>query len=114
MNTAVRRVSLQWRIFVGSIRDEYDDEEIEVRETSTGVFTIEGTADPEETLEQLGLALPEDQEFDTMSAWLVEQLGRIPDEDELPSVVYGNVRFTVLLIEDNWISKIKAETLEKS
>ena len=97
---------------VGNIRDEYDDEEIEVRETSTGVFTIEGTADPEETFEQLGLTLPEEQEFDTMSAWLVEQLGRIPDEDEFPSVVYGNVRFTVLLIEDNWISRIKAETLE--
>ncbi len=96
---------------VGNIRDEYDDEEIEVRETSTGVFTIEGTADPEETFEQLGLTLPEEQEFDTMSAWLVEQIGRVPDEDELPSVVYGNVRFTVLLIEDNWISKIKAETL---
>ena len=41
----------------------------------------------------------------------MEQIGRVPDEDELPSVVYGNVRFTVLLIEDNWISKIKAETL---
>ncbi len=98
---------------VGNIRDEYDDEEIEVRETSTGVFTIEGTADPEETFEQLGLTLPEEQEFDTMSAWLVEQLGRIPDEDELPSVVYGSVRFTVLLIEDNWISRIKAETMEE-
>lgn len=99
---------------VGNIRDEYDDEEIEIRETSTGVFTIEGNAHPEETFEQLGLDFPEyeDQEFDTMSAWLVEQLGRIPDEDELPSVVYGNVRFTVLLIEDNWISRIKAETLE--
>ncbi len=99
---------------VGNIRDEYDDEEIEVRETSEGVFTIEGTADPEETLEQLGLSLPEDQEFDTMSAWLVEQLGRIPDEDEPAEVEYEGVKFTVLLIEDNWISKIKAEVTEPS
>lgn len=97
---------------VGSIRDEYDDEEIEVRETSQGVFTIEGTADPEETLEQLGLTLPEDNEFDTMSAWLVEQLGRIPDEDETAVAEYEGVRFTVLLMEDNWISKIKAEVTE--
>ncbi len=94
---------------VGNIRDEYDDEEIEIREMTEGVFTIEGTADPEETMEQLGLTLPEDCEFDTMSAWLVDLLGRIPDEDEMPSVQYENVRFTVLLIEDNWVSKIKAE-----
>lgn len=101
---------------VGSIRDEYDDEEIEVRDMGAGVFTIEGNADPEETLSQLGLTLPEEQEgdtrFDTMSAWLVEQLGRIPDEDESADAVYENVRFTVLLMEDNWISKIKAEILE--
>ena len=99
---------------VGNIRDEYDDEEIEVREMTEGVFTIEGTADPEETMEQLGLTLPEDHEFDTMSAWIVELLGRIPDEDELPEVQYKNVRFTVLLIEDNWISKIKAEVLPEA
>ncbi|MGN0593511.1 MAG: hemolysin family protein [Ruminococcus sp.] len=96
---------------VGNIRDEYDDEEIEVREMAAGVFTIEGTADPEETMEQLGLTLPEEQAFDTMSAWMVERLGRIPDENETPSVQYENVRFTVLLMEDNWISKIKAEVL---
>lgn len=46
-----------------------------------------------------------------MSAWLVELLGRIPDEDEKAEAVYENVRFTVLLMEDNWISKIKAEVL---
>lgn len=96
---------------VGNIRDEYDDEEIEIREMTEGVFTIEGTADPEETMEQLGLTLPEEHGFDTMSAWVVELLGRIPDEEETPSVQYENVRFTVLLMEDNWISKIKAEII---
>ncbi|MBQ8687816.1 MAG: HlyC/CorC family transporter [Ruminococcus sp.] len=96
---------------VGNIRDEYDDEEIEIREMTEGVFTIEGTADPEETMEQLGLTLSEEHDFDTMSAWVVELLGRIPDEDETPSVQYENVRFTVLLMEDNWISKIKAEII---
>ena len=96
---------------VGNIRDEYDDEEIEVRDMGSGVFTIEGNADPEETLSQLGLELPEQQEFDTMSAWLVELLGRIPDEDEKAEALYENVRFTVLLMEDNWISKIKSEVL---
>ena len=101
---------------VGSIRDEYDDEEIEVCDLGAGVFTIEGNASPEETLEQLGIELPEGEEieFDTMSAWLVELLGRIPDEDEKAEAVYGNVKFTVLLAEGNWISKIKAEILKKT
>ncbi|MGN0630041.1 MAG: hemolysin family protein [Ruminococcus sp.] len=101
---------------VGSIRDEYDDEEIEVCDLGAGVYTIEGNASPEETLERLGIELPEGEEieFDTMSAWLVELLGRIPDEDEKAEAVYGNVKFTVLLAEGNWISKIKAEVLKKT
>ena len=40
-------------------------------------------------------------------------LGRIPEEDETPSVRYGEVEFTVLLTEDNWISKIKAVYLNE-
>jgi putative hemolysin len=99
---------------VGNIRDEYDDEEIEVREVSEGTFIIEGTADPEEVMEQLGLTLPEGQAFDTMSAWLVELLGKIPAEGETPSIEYENVCFTVLLVEDNWISKIKASSVPPS
>ena len=43
-----------------------------------------------------------------MSAFIVDLLGRIPDEDETPSVKYGDFEFTVLLTEDNWITKIKA------
>lgn len=46
-----------------------------------------------------------------MSAFIVNLLGRIPSEDEMPSVIYENIEFTVLLVEDNWISKIKAVKL---
>lgn len=98
---------------VGNIRDEYDDEEIEVHDMGSGVYSIEGNADAEETLEKLGIEMEENEEFDTMSAWLVEKLGRIPDEDERAETEYGGVKFTVLLAEDNWISKIKAEILPK-
>jgi putative hemolysin len=43
-----------------------------------------------------------------MSAVIVDLLGHIPDEDELATVEYQGVKFTVLIVEDNWISKIKA------
>ena len=56
----------------------------------------------------LGIELPADHNYDTMSAFIVDLLGRIPHEDETPSVVYNDVEFTVLLTEDNWVSRIKA------
>lgn len=97
---------------VGNIQDEYDEEEIEMRKVSDAVYIIKGTADPDDILPQLGIALPEGREFDTMSGFVVELLGRIPEAEETPSVQYESVLFTVLLIEDNWVSKIKAQILQ--
>lgn len=92
----------------GNIQDEYDDEEDELTRISDDTYVINGTADPEYILEQLGISLPEDKEFDTMSGFIVDLLGRIPEEGEHPAVAYGDVQFTVLIIEDMCITKIKA------
>lgn len=93
---------------VGNIQDEYDDEKAEIVRISDGVYTISGNTNPDDVEETLGIALPEGHNYDTMSAFIVDILGRIPEEDEAPSVVYGDYEFTVLLTEDNWVSKIKA------
>ena len=61
---------------------------------------------------ELGIELPEENKFDTMSGFIVELLGRIPEEDENPSVEYGGILFTVLLTEDKCIAKIKAQKLD--
>ncbi|MFR0951218.1 MAG: transporter associated domain-containing protein [Ruminococcus callidus] len=50
-------------------------------------------------------------EFDTMSGFVVDLLGYIPEARENPSVQWENIRFTVLNMEENWISRIKAEIL---
>ena len=43
-----------------------------------------------------------------MNAMIVDLLGRIPTESESPTVKYDDVEFTVMVVEDNWISRIKA------
>ena len=94
---------------VGNIRDEYDDETEAMIKISDNTFTIDGTAAPEDILEQLGITLPEDNDFDTMSGFIVSLLGRIPEENENPVVKHENVVFTVLITEDMCITKLKAE-----
>ena len=71
------------------------------------LYLINGHADPEETLPLLGHELPENMEFDTMSGFVVDLLGYIPEARENPSVQWENIRFTVLNMEENWISRIK-------
>ena len=98
---------------VRNIQDEYDDEKAEILNIDEGVYIITGDTNPEYVEKILGIELPERHNYDTMSAFIVDLLGRIPEEDETPSVRYGGVEFTVLLTEDNWISKIKAVYLNE-
>lgn len=98
---------------VGNICDEYDDEEEELTKVSEDTYTIAGTADPEEILGKFGIELPEAGVFDTMSGFIVELLGRIPEENENPSVKYENLLFTVLVTEDKRIEKLKAEVISE-
>lgn len=97
---------------VGNIQDEYDDEAEEIIQISEDTYTIDGTADPGEIMGKLGAVLPEEDKFETMSGFIVELLGRIPEEDETPVVEYGGIRFTALLTEEKCITKIKAQLLD--
>ena len=100
---------------VGNIQDEYDgEEEAEITELSEGVFSIAGSADPEDILPRLGVKFEPDDEYDTMSAFVVHLLGRIPEEGERPAAEQDGVRYTLLSYEDNWISRIKAELLPQT
>lgn len=98
---------------VGNIQDEYDEEEQEIYEVSAGVYMVSGSATPEDVFRVLHVKAPENDSFDTIGAFVVELLGHIPGEDEKPVVKYDNIEFEVMLIEDNWISKIKAVVKEE-
>ena len=99
---------------VGSIQDEYDDEEAEFTEISEGIYSIAGAADPEDILPKLGVKFEADDEYDTMSAFVVHLLGRIPESGERHTVEQDGVRYTLLSYEDNWISRIQAELIRDS
>ncbi len=97
---------------VGNIQDEYDNEADEITEISDGVFTISGTASPDRIMEKLGEPLPEENDFDTMSGFMISLLGRIPEDGEMPSVQYNSIKFTALITEDMRIGRIKAEVTD--
>ena len=48
-----------------------------------------------------------------MSAFFVDRFGRVPNTDEKAEFKYNDVIFRVLLVEDNWVRKLKAIVTEK-
>jgi putative hemolysin len=92
---------------VGDIQDEYDHEEDEYSRINDSTFTIDGTTALYDASELLDVDLP-DGEYDTLGGMIIDMLGRIPREDEHPSVEVMGVTFTVEKVEERRIEKIKA------
>ena len=98
---------------VGSIQDEYDHEEEEVKQTGDNTFEVDGAMAIDEVGELLGTAFPEG-DYDTVAGFMIDQLGRIPTEEEHASVTFENVEFTVLKMDERRIELIhiiKHETI---
>lgn len=98
---------------VGSIQDEYDNEEEEIDEITPNTFDLSGTADFSEVMDRLGVDFPEENDYDTIGAFVIDLLGRYPEENERPAVEYKNLRFTVISAEEKKIEKLRAVKLKK-
>ena len=93
---------------MGNIQDEYDQEDEEISKIDDNTFTVDGTIDIEEIEELIGKKLPEG-DFETLAGFIMDELQCIPKDGEMNEVVFENVKFTVLNVEDRRIGKIKVE-----
>ena len=93
---------------VGNIQDEYDDEEEEISQISENVYRFDGSVSIDEVAKLLDIEIEED-EYDTLGGFLTHILGRIPEEDEKPEIVYKNATFNVILVEDKRIATVDAK-----
>lgn len=95
---------------VGNIQDEYDDEEEEISKINETTFTIDGLTDIDELDEIIGKDLPEG-DYDTVAGYIISRLGYLPKEGEHSEVMFENIKFTVLEVENRRIEKVKVEIL---
>lgn len=98
---------------VGNIFDEYDDEEVEIEEIKDDEYIIDGLTNIDDVEEQLNANLPV-EEYDTLSGFILGQLGRFPEENEKIVIVYNNYRFEVLEYEDRVIGSVMVKKIETS
>ena len=98
---------------VGNIQDEYDNEEEEIDEITPNTFDLSGTAPFEEVMERVDFSYDGENDYDTIGAFVIDLLGRYPEENERPSVVYKNIEFSVISTEDKKIERMRAVKLKK-
>ena len=92
---------------VGNIFDEYDDEEKEYEKIDDNTYMISGSVSIHDLRKILNVEIPEG-EYDTLSGYLIELLGRIPSDNENPVIETDKVTYKIEDYEDRRIIWVKA------
>ena len=91
---------------VGNIFDEYDDEEIDVKKIDDNTYIVSGLLTSYELKKIFDIELPEG-DYETLSGYLLDKLGRIPDENEHPVIEDEELTYKVEEMEDKRIKYVK-------
>jgi CBS domain containing-hemolysin-like protein len=100
---------------VGEIHDEHDDADDVVPALETiddRRAEVDGRYHIDDLNEELGLALPEDAEFDTIGGFVLATLGHVPTEGE--SFEAHDARFTAIAATPTHVQRIAIELLERA
>ena len=92
---------------VGNIFDEYDDIEKDYEEIDDNTFLISGSVSIYDLRKILEINIPEG-DYDTLSGYLIELLGRIPEDDEKPVIETPLVTYKIEEYEEKRILWVKA------
>ena len=92
---------------VGNIFDEYDEVEKDFEKLDENTFLLNGAASLERVSDVLKVDLPVN-DYDTLSGFLIGQLGRIPREEEKPVIEFEGLVFKVEEMAEKRIVKVKA------
>ncbi|MFH1961754.1 MAG: hemolysin family protein [bacterium] len=95
---------------VGEIHDEYETEDAPIKQKDANTFLIDGYAGIEMINETMGIDIPKG-DFETISGFVMEHLGRIPFIDE--SFTYKNLKITIIEATEKTIERVSI-VVEKS
>ena len=93
---------------VGNIFDEYDEVEPEYEKVDENTYRISGSVTIFDLRKILEIEDIPEGDYDTLSGYLIEILGRIPQDDEMPVIETDKVTYKVEDYEDKRILWVKA------
>ncbi|MCM2466472.1 hemolysin family protein [Methanoculleus oceani] len=92
---------------VGEIMDEFDEEEPEVQQIEEGVYLVDARAWVEHLNEDLNLALPLTDTYESIGGLVIDRLGHIPRRGEVVKVEESNITLVVMQMRGRRIVKVK-------
>jgi len=92
----------------GEIVDEYEREPPQpIRRAEDGAYVVEARVHINELNHELGLDLPEDEDYETIGGFVLSRLGTIPKEGDVFSE--DGLRITVLEAEERRVTRLRID-----
>ncbi|MBJ7454695.1 MAG: HlyC/CorC family transporter, partial [Thermoleophilia bacterium] len=101
---------------VGDIADEHDRAGAHARRMRDGSWSLSGLLRPDEIAELTGVALPDEDEYDTLAGLVLERLGRVPaiGDAHREETAAHEVVLTVTRMDGRRIDRVSLEAVERS
>lgn len=101
---------------LGEIADEYDDDETDgILRISDDMWIVDGDSELVDLYDELEVEFPLDK-FDTVSGFVVGELGRLPQSEDVNSLLsaieFEGYRFIITKIDDKVVAKVKITRLK--
>ncbi|KZL92370.1 hemolysin family protein [Clostridium magnum] len=91
---------------MGNIEDEYDEDELDIRKVDNNTFIVDGMLSIDDFNNYFNVDI-QSENYDTISGFIIDILGRIPKNTEEKNVEYENLIFKIEEIKEKRIQKIK-------
>lgn len=96
---------------VGEIRDEFDQEEENIQQIRENIYDLKGDTTIEEINDQLNLEIPLSEEYDTISGYIQDKLGKVAE-------VFDQVKddgfiLKVTDVDNKRVERVRVVILEK-
>lgn len=96
---------------VGDIVDEYDPaEETGMMRVADDAIDAEGWVHLDDLNEEFGLEFPEDEDFDTLAGFVVNELARVPEVGE--QFTWRNLRLTITQADRRKVDRVRILVLQ--
>lgn len=94
---------------VGEIRDETDKEDPHIITKKPREWLVLGKSEIEEVNQRIGINIPESKGYDTFSGFILDRIGRIPEENEAFTI--NGFKVVVMEMDGNRIKRYLVQAL---
>ena len=97
---------------MGDIDDEFDNDEPDVYALTTNEAVVQVSTSIKDINDMLGTHFPEDMDYDTISGFIINKLGYIPNTNRISEIEFENANIKILEVEDRRIKKVKITLID--